>query len=264
MQLVPCPHIYVQREGEIARLVIDRPGKRNALNLAMWRAIPGLVQDVDGDPMVKVLIVQGVDETAFAAGADIGEIEDHAGSEELAWQFMDSVHAAETALGKCSKPVIAMIRGDCIGGGIELALACDIRFSQSGARFSIPPAKLGLVYSLASTTRLVQLVGPGLARDFLFSGRFFDCAQARAAGLIDHEIAADAIVEYTRSYAETLCRRSQWSIRAAKAVIRAALAGAQEEDDEIRRWRSGSFLSPDLREGARAFHERRAAVFPWR
>lgn len=264
MPLVPHPNLYVQRDGEVARLVIDRPEKRNALCLAMWSAIPPLIEEVESDPAIKVLIVQGVDDTAFAAGADIDEIEQHAGSEELAWIFMNAVRAAETALGGCGKPVIAMIRGDCIGGGIELALACDLRFAQAGSRFGIPAAKLGVVYSLSSTARLVQLVGPGLARDYLFSGRLFDSAEARSSGLIDREIAADAIVEQTQAYAETLCRRSQWSIRAAKAVIRAAIASEQSESDEVRRWRVGSFLGPDLREGVRAFHERRAAVFPWR
>lgn len=264
MALDPNPHLYLQRDGDIGRLVIDRPAKRNALCLAMWQAIPPLIEQVENDQAIKVLIVEGVDEIAFAAGADIDEIEAHAGSEELAWKFMDAVHFAETAIGSCTKPVIAMIRGDCIGGGIELALACDLRFAQTGSRFGIPAAKLGLVYSLASTSRLVQLVGPGCARDYLFSGRLFDSAQARADGLIDREIAADAIVNETRAYAETLCRRSQWSIRAAKAVIRAALAGEQTESDEVRRWRGGSFLSADLKEGVRAFHERRAAAFPWR
>jgi enoyl-CoA hydratase/carnithine racemase len=259
----PHTHVYVQRDGEIARLVIDRPEKRNALCLAMWRAIPPLIDEVDSDPAIKVLIVQGVDDTTFAAGADIDEIEQHAGSEELAWTFMGAVHAAETALGGCGKPVIALIRGDCIGGGIELALACDLRFAQTGSRFGIPAAKLGVVYSLSSTARLVQLVGPGRARDYLFSGRLFDSVEAHASGLIDREIPADAIVERTQAYAETLCRRSQWSIRAAKAIVRAALAGAKDEDTEIRRIRGDSFLGPDLQEGVRAFHERRSANFPW-
>lgn len=255
--------LYLQRAGEIARLVIDRPKKRNALSLAMWRAIPVLIDEVVADASVKVLVIQGVDETAFAAGADIDEIADHSTSEELAWAFMDAVHAAESAIGRCGKPVIAMIRGDCIGGGVEIALACDIRFAQSGSRFGIPPAKLGLVYSLASTARLVQLVGPGLARDFLFSGRLFDSAEARSARLIDREFSSEEIVAATQAYAETLCRRSQWSIRAAKAIVHAALVGATEEDDEIRRLRAGSFLGPDLQEGVRAFQEARPANFTW-
>jgi enoyl-CoA hydratase/carnithine racemase len=253
--------LYLQRAGEIARLVIDRPGKRNALSLAMWRAIPALMAEVVTDDSIKVLVIQGADEKAFAAGADIDEIADHAASAELAWAFMDAVHSAESAIGGCPKPVIAMIRGDCIGGGVEIALACDMRFAQSGSRFGIPPAKLGLVYSLASTTRLVQLVGPGLARDFLYSGRLFDSAEALSAGLIERELPAEDIVAATQAYAETLCRRSQVSIRAAKVIVHAALTRAAEEDDRIRRLREDSFLGPDLKEGIRAFQEGRPANF---
>lgn len=263
MALAASAHVYLQRANEIARLVIDRPDKRNALSLAMWRSIPPLIDEVVEDRSIKVLILQGVDETAFAAGADIDEIADHAGSEELAWKFMDAVHAAESSIGRCAKPVIAMIRGDCIGGGVELALACDLRFAQTGCRFGIPPAKLGLVYSLASTARLVQLIGPGLARDYLFSGRLFDSAEARSAGLVDQVFAPADVVAQTQAYAEMLCRRSQWSIRAAKVIVGAALAGAEEEDDEIRRWRGGSFLGPDLHEGICAFQEKRPPNFPW-
>lgn len=255
--------IYLERSGEIARLVINRPAKRNALSLAMWSTIPQLMHEVIADNKMKVLILQGVDDTAFAAGADIEEIAQHADTEARAWLFMDAVHAAETAIAFCDKPVIAMIRGDCIGGGVELALACDLRFAATGARFGIPPAKLGLVYSLASTKRLVELVGPGLASDYLFSGRLFDLAEAHAAGLVDREYPTSEIVAETEAYAETLCRRSQWSIRAAKSIIRAAASGATEENGDIRRLRAGAFLGPDLQEGVQAFRERRAAAFPW-
>jgi len=254
--------LYLERSGEIARLVIDRPEKRNALSLAMWREVPALMGQVAATEAIKVLILQGVDETAFAAGADVDEIAEHADTEGRAWAFMDAVHAAETAVANCEKPVIAMIRGDCIGGGVELALACDLRFAAAGSRFGIPPAKLGLVYSLASTRRLVELVGPGLARDWLFSGRIFVLAEARAAGLVDREYGAAEIVAATQAYAEMLCRRSQCSIRAAKQIVRAALSGAQLEDASIRRLRAGAFLGPDLQEGVRAFRERRPPAFP--
>jgi enoyl-CoA hydratase/carnithine racemase len=257
------PQLHLEHGGEIAHLVIDRPEKRNALSLAMWGEIPRLMNEVAADKTIKVLILRGVDETAFAAGADIEEIAEHSDTEARAWLFMDAVHAAETAIGLCEKPVIAMIRGDCVGGGVELALACDLRFAASGARFGIPPAKLGLVYSLASTKRLVELVGPGLARDYLFSGRIFGLAEARAAGLVDREYPATDIAAETQAYAETLCRRSQCSIRAAKSIIREAVSGATEESAHIRSLRANAFLGPDLQEGVRAFRERRPAAFPW-
>lgn len=255
--------LFLERQGEIARLVINRTQKRNALSLDMWRALPDLMGQASSDKAIKVVILQGVDDTAFAAGADIDEIVEHADSEERAWIFMDAVHAAESAVAGCDKPVIAMIRGDCIGGGIELALACDLRFASTGSRFAVPPAKLGLVYSLSSTRRLVELVGPGLAQDYLFSGRMFDITEARAAGLVDREYPLSEIAPATLSYAQLLCRRSQYSIRAAKRIVRAALAGTTVEDPSVRQLRAGAFLGADLQEGARAFRERRPAVFPW-
>jgi enoyl-CoA hydratase/carnithine racemase len=257
------PHLYIERENEIARLIIDRPAKRNALSLLMWQAIPSLMDQVAADAGIKVLIVQGVDDTAFAAGADIDEIAECVGDAKRGWHYMDAVHAAESAIGRCEKPVIAMIRGDCIGGGVELALACDLRFAAKGARFGITPSKLGLVYSLASTRRLVELVGPGLARDYLYSARLFDLDEARNVGLVDREFGLDEIVAQTKSYAETLCLRSQWSIRAAKAIVRTALSGATVEDEHIRRLRGSAFLCSDLEEGVLAFRERRPASFSW-
>jgi enoyl-CoA hydratase/carnithine racemase len=257
------PSIYLEHTGEIARLVINRPEKRNALSLAMWQTIPQLVEEVVADSKIKVLIIQGIDEKAFAAGADIDEIAVCAGNEEKGWMYMDAVHAAETAIGRCTKPVIAMIRGDCIGGGVEIALACDLRFAATGSTFGITPAKLGLVYSLASTKRLVELVGPSTARDYLFSGRLFDVPEARSAGLIDREFAVSDIEEATNTYAQSLCQRSQWSIRAAKAIVQAVLDGAVVEDAAARRFRGGSFLSADLEEGVRAFREKRPPEFSW-
>lgn len=257
------PFIYLERTGEIARLVINRPEKRNALSLAMWQAIPQLIDEVVADSIVKVLIIQGIDKRAFAAGADIDEIAACAGNEEKGWMYMDAVHAAENAIGQCEKPVIAMIRGDCIGGGVEIALACDLRFAATGSRFGVTPAKLGLVYSLASTKRLTALVGPSMARDYLFSARLFDLPEARSVGLIDREFSLSDIEEATNTYANSLCQRSQWSIRAAKAIVQAALDGAVVEDAKVRQFRGGSFLAPDLQEGVRAFREKRPPEFTW-
>ena len=163
--------LVLRKEGALARLVIDRPAARNAMSTAMWRLLPELVRDAIVDPAVKVLIVQGASDTAFAAGADIAEVDECIGDDARAAALMDGVHAAEHALATCPKPVIAMIRGICIGGGIELAPACDLRFASTECTFSVPPARLGVVYSLYSTKRLVHLVGPGRARDLLYRDR---------------------------------------------------------------------------------------------
>src|ERR1700740_3031955 len=131
-----------------------------------------------------------------------------------AWALMDAVRNAEHALSDCPKPVIAMIRGFCIGGGIELALGCDLRFAAKTATFAVPPAKLGLVYSLSSTKRLIELVGLGCARDLLYSARSFDAAEAFRMGLVERVFEEDEIEQKTLEYAELLARRSQYSIRA--------------------------------------------------
>jgi enoyl-CoA hydratase len=256
--------IHLSVADEIARVIIDRVEKRNAMSFAMWQRLPVLIAEAAADRSAKVIVLQGADETAFAAGADIEEIltliDSPAGGQEL----MDAVRSAEQALGNCPKPVIAMIRGLCVGGGIELALACDLRFASRGTRFAIPPARLGLVYSASSTRRLIELAGIGKARDLLYSGRSFDSAEAREMGLIEREFSEDEIEAQTIRYAKSLCERSQYSIRAAKQITAAVRDGGSDEDDPIRRLRIGAFSNDDLKEGARAFLEKRSPNFTCR
>jgi enoyl-CoA hydratase len=256
-------HIHYEVADGIARVIIDRTDKRNAMSLDMWLSIPKLVAAAEADAAVKTIILQGADASAFAAGADIEEMLGFASSERAAWQLMDTVVSAERALAECSKPIIAMIRGVCVGGGIELALGCDLRFAADNARFAVPPAKLGLVYSLTSTRRLIELVGLGTARDLLYSGRTFDSAEARSMGLIEREFANDQIEAETLLYAQTLGRRSQYSVQAAKRMSNAIRGGATEEDAALRKLRVGAFFGPDLAEGVEAFFEKRPPRFTW-
>jgi enoyl-CoA hydratase/carnithine racemase len=256
------PNLKVMVDTPVARLVIDRPEKRNALSLAMWEAVPEVFARLAADPSVAVVVVEGAGGEAFASGADIGELLAHAGEADAASAFMMTVQRAEQAVAACRKPVIAMIAGSCYGGGLELAMACDVRFAAIGSRFAAPPARLGVVYSLSSTRRLVELVGPGRARDLLFSGRDVDSGEAAAIGLIEREIAAADLEAETLRYARTVGRRSQVSVRVAKRVIRAILDGAVEEDEDLHRLRVDAMLSADLREGASAFLERRRPDFP--
>lgn len=255
--------VYLSSDGAIARLVLNRPEKRNALSLAMWRAIPALVAEVEDDPGLKLLIVQGVDARAFAAGADIGEFETAFATREGRDDYADAVAAAEQSLGRCAKPTLAMIQGDCIGGGVELALACDIRIASRESRFGVTPARLGLVYSLSSTRRLIALMGPARARDLLYTGRLFDAAEAARVGLVDDLYPAATVVAETRAYAESILRNSQYSVRAAKAISAAILSGACAETAETRALRTGGFAGEDAREGIRAYLEKRPAAFTW-
>jgi len=256
--------VYLQKDGAIARLILNRPEKRNAMTYAMWQAVPDCVADAAADPAVKVLIVQGVDRKAFAAGADIGEFEELFATREGSADYSDAVRGAEQALGNFPKPAIAMIHGDCFGGGVELAIACDLRFASTESRYGVPPAKLGVVYSLTSTRRLVDLMGPGKTRDLLFSGRAVKADEALAMGLVERLYSADALEDQTVAYAESLLGNSQFSIRSAKKIVSEILRGATWEDDEIRDLRIDGFYGEDTKEGIRAYKEKRKPDFPWK
>ena len=248
----------------VAQIIIDRTDKRNAMSTDMWRTLRNLVDQAAGDPAVLVIILRGADSSAFASGADIEEMLHIVGSEEAAWALMNTVRATEHALSECAKPVIAMIRGICIGGGVELALGCDLRFASRNARFAVPPAKLGLVYSVASTRRLIQLVGLGRARDLLYSARTLEAAEALEIGLVERMFDDDQVELETLRYAGVLASRSQYSIRAAKRVSAAAVAGGSDDDNAIRRLRGSAFTGKDLEEGITAFMEKRSPRFTWR
>ncbi len=261
---MPRESVYLERAGAIARLVLNRPDKRNALDLAMWEAIPALAADADADPAVKLLLVQGVDASAFAAGADIGEFDTVLAGDEGKRRYNDAVRRAEAALEDCAKPVIAMIRGDCVGGGVELALACDLRFAGADSRFGVPAARLGIVYPLVATRGMVALMGPAKTKDLLFTGRLIDAAEAERIGLIDRVFTPEAVERETLAFAETVCRGSQFSVRAAKRVVAAILAGETAETAETTALRMEGFGGEDNREGVKAFLAKRRPNFTWK
>ncbi|PWE18627.1 enoyl-CoA hydratase [Marinicauda salina] len=247
-------------EGPIARLVLDRPEKRNALDEAMWRALPERLAEAEADDGVRVLVVEGAGE-AFAAGADISEFEAVYSTEARAAAYSETVSAALEALAAFPRPAIAKIRGACVGGGCAIALACDLRFAARDARFGITPAKLGLVYPLADTRRLVEAVGVAAAKDLLFTGRLVDAAEAAELGLVDRLVEADALETAVAEYAAMICAASRNSTETMKALIARIQAGRGEEDAESRRIFLEAFGGADFAEGYRAFLDKRPPRF---
>jgi enoyl-CoA hydratase len=256
--------LFMSAADGVATITINRTEKRNAMSLEMWRALRNLVEEASTQRSVLTIILRGIDETAFASGADIEEMLRIANSDEDAWQLMNAVRAAEQSLSDCPKPVVAMIQGICIGGGVELALGCDLRFAAESARFAIPPAKLGLVYSLSSTHRLIRLVGLGRARDLLYSARAFDAAEALRIGFVERVFNDADLEKETLKYVQVLAQRSQYSIRAAKKLSAAAIEGGNDEDEPIRLIRGNAFRGEDLEEGLKAFADKRPPSFTWR
>ncbi|MBF8193817.1 enoyl-CoA hydratase/isomerase family protein [Nonomuraea sp. K274] len=253
--------LLLERSGAVATLVLNRPESHNAIRLGMYEELPRVLDGVAADPAVKVLVVRGAGTRAFASGADISEFQEVRGDATSARSYNERVAATERALAGLAKPTIAMVHGYCIGGGCGLALACDIRFADERARLAITPAKLGLVYSLESTKRLVDLVGPSRAKWMLMSGSQLDAALALRAGLVDEVTATDELERHTYEFAELLTTRAQYSVRAAKEIIGRIVDGQTEDDEETAALRNSSFDTDDYAEGVRAFLAKRPPSF---
>ncbi|WP_226577642.1 enoyl-CoA hydratase-related protein [Acuticoccus sediminis] len=248
------------REG-IATLLLDRPAKRNAMTAAMWRAIPEAVAAIAADDGVRAVLMRGAGEAAFCAGADIGEFPDVYATAEATRAYSDAVRAAQNDLAWLPKPVVAVVFGVCVGGGCGLALACDLRFAAAGARFAIPPAKLGAAYAFADVKQLTDLVGPARAKDILFTGRLVPAAEAHAIGLVDRVVPEEALLAAAEAYAAELAGLSSVSIATTKATVQAIRDGVDEETGELRAMFDATFAAEDFREGYNAFLEKRKPVF---
>ncbi|HET9143046.1 enoyl-CoA hydratase/isomerase family protein [Actinophytocola sp.] len=246
-------------DGALATLTIDRPAKRNAMSYEMWSAVPGLLSKVEADDAVRVLLIRGGDH--FSAGADIGEFATLRADAEGAARYSAAVHAAERAIATCPKPTIAAITGNCIGGGCELALACDLRIAADDASFGITPAKLGIVYHLTSTKQLVDAVGPAWAKQILFSGDLIDAATALRIGLVNELHPAAELPDRARHLARTIAERAQISVRGAKTIVSRIVAGQTEDDEAVHVLYALSVASNDYAEGVRAFLEKRPPRF---
>lgn len=247
-------HLRLDLDGPVAVLTIDRPAKRNAMSLDMWAAIPDLISKA---AEARVLVIRGTDH--FSAGADIAEFATLRSGSEGALRYGSVVHAAERAIATLDRPAIAAISGSCVGGGCEIALACDIRIAGDDARFGITPAKLGIVYNLTSTKQLVDAVGPAWAKQILCSGEIIDAATALRIGLVN-ELAPDPVAR-ALELAATIATRAQVSVRGAKTIVNRIMAGQTEEDDEVRALYAESAASADYAEGVAAFLEKRLPRF---
>lgn len=256
-------HLLVERRGAVATLVLNKPKSHNAISMDMYRDLPGLLADLDADRDVKVVVVRGAGEKAFASGADISEFERERGNAESARSYNENVAAAERSLEGLSKPTIAMIHGYCIGGGAGLALACDIRYADDRAKFAITPSKLGLVYSLESSKRVVDLVGPSRAKWILMSGQQIGAERAVQLGLFDELTTPEALETDTYELAELMTTRAQLSVRSGKAIVQRVVAGQVADDEETTHLRNSSFDSDDYAEGVRSFLEKRPPRFQW-
>jgi len=255
------PAIYREQDGAVATIVFNRPERRNALDLSMWEGLAALLGEIEADGGVRVAVIRGADERAFAAGADIKEFGTVHSDARTSQDYNAKVHAASHRVARFAKPLIAMIQGPCVGGGCAIALGCDLRLADPTSRFGVPPSNLGLVYSLQDTKLLVEAVGASRAREMLYTGRLVDAAEAHAIGLVDRLIDANAIAAETRALCEAICASSQYSVRAAKRIVRLILDGTANDTEETLRLFDEAFRGEDFREGTAAFMAKRKPKF---
>ncbi|MCH0541674.1 enoyl-CoA hydratase/isomerase family protein [Streptomyces sp. MUM 203J] len=234
----------------VATVTIANPAKRNAMTAAMWRRLPELLAKLAADPAVRALVLTGEGDT-FCAGADISTLREPDDEQQTL------AVRAEEALAAFPKPTLAAVRGYCVGGGCQLAAACDLRFAEEGARFGITPSKLGIVYAASSTRRLVDLVGPAAAKYLLFSGELIGTERALRTGLVDEVLPAGELDGRVARFVQVLLSRSLLTQAAAKEFA----DGRRGREEH---WAKEALASVDRAEGVAAFLERRAPHFTYR
>jgi len=261
----PSKKLTVALDGPVATLAIDNPQKRNAIDLEMWKALPSIMHDLTTDERVRVVVIRGAGGAAFASGADISEFHTVRADAAGGRLYEAANEAAFWAVAHCPKPVIAMIRGFCLGGGFGLALACDMRVAEERAVFGIPAARLGVGYPPGAMALIVSVLGPAVAKDLLFTARRIDASEAQRMGVVQQVVADQELDSAVLSLAETIAANAPLTIRAAKAAIDAA-AGLPRSPGAPSpvALADACFDSGDYREGRRAFLEKRHPVFSGR
>ena len=254
--------LLVERSGQIATVVFNRPHLRNAFNLGMWRALPGIVEELGRDPGVRAIVFRGAGEAAFASGADISEFRENRKDRASAEAYNACTAAAVHALEACPKPTVAMIYGYCMGGAVATAMACDLRFSADTGKFGIPAGRLGIIYGLHAVKRLVSLVGPAVAKDILFSARLLDAQEALRVGFVQRVIPVAELAAYTYDYLGRVAENAPLTVQGAKVIVEAIVEdGGVAKQDEIAQLQLRAFESEDYREGTAAFLEKRRPRF---
>lgn len=252
----------VEKRGAVGWIVFDQPGRRNAINGEMWRGIAPAMRRFDADPEVRCVAFRGAGTEAFSAGADISEFEssraEHDSVDEYDSLLDQVLHSIQGSL----KPSVAMIYGYCLGGGVEIALACDLRYCAASAQFGIPAAKLGLAYNVEGHKRLLETVGHARSREIMFLGRRYNAEEALAMGLVHRVLPGEKLEGFVQEVLQNLCENAPLSIANSKTIIEEYVKSAGAPDAvRMRAATERCARSEDYREGRRAFMEKRKPRF---
>ena len=251
-----------RKEGKVGYVTFNNPERHNAVSLEMWEAAAGLLEDFKNDKNIRVVVVTGAGGKAFVSGADISKFEKERSSQEGVDRYNAAVDEANSAFYTFPKPTIAMIRGYCIGGGVSLALCCDLRICSEGSKFGVPAAKLGLGYRYDGLKKLVDLVGPSFAKEIFYTARQFTAVEAQMMGLVNRVVPDADLEKYVKDYADTIANNAPITVDSIKFIV-----GEVVKDESKRNlkacedWVSRAFASKDYTEGRKAFMEKRKPQF---
>jgi enoyl-CoA hydratase/carnithine racemase len=258
----PTERVEARLDGTTLHVRFNNPTRHNALSVDMWEAVPALLDEAKDDARIRLVVFSGAGDKAFVAGADTSQFEDQRAAREAVARYETIAEAALVAIQQFPKPTLACIRGYCVGGGVNVAIACDLRIASTDSVFFVPAARLGLGYRHSAMRNLVALIGPGAAKDLFFTARRIDAHEAKALGLVNRVAEPDALAALLAEYTTSLADNAPITIAAAKAVIAEILKPAADFDAEkCQALVRGCFESEDYAEGRRAFMEKRRPVF---
>jgi enoyl-CoA hydratase/carnithine racemase len=248
-------------EGAVLHIRFNNPEKHNALSVDMWEALPPLLDKAAKDDNVRMVVLSGEGGKAFVSGADISQFEDMRAAKEAVKRYEAMAEAALQGIYEFEKPTVACIRGYCIGGGMNVAICCDIRLASANSVFSIPATRLGLGYRYSAMKNLTDLVGPGHAKDIFFTARRLDAAEALRIGLVNRVTEPDKLDDLLAEYVTAITTGAPLTIKAGKRIIRDVLKTGDADMELARRLILDCFESEDYAEGRRAFMEKRKPAF---
>jgi len=249
-------------EGGVLHVRFNNPAKHNALSVDMWEAVPPILERAASDDNVRLVVFSGEGEKAFVSGADISQFKDLRAAKEAVKKYEQVAEAALGGIHDFAKPTLACIRGYCIGGGLNVAISCDIRIASANSVFSVPATRLGLGYRVSAMKNLTDLVGPGFAKDIFFTARRLDAEEALRIGLVNRVSEVDGLPALLAEYTSAITTGAPLTIKAGKRIIREVLKSDADLDLELcRRLILDCFESADYAEGRTAFMEKRKPVF---
>jgi len=251
-----------RKEGGVGYLIFNNPERHNAVSLEMWQAASAILADFADDKDVRVVVLTGAGGKAFVSGADISKFESERSSQEAIDRYAVAVDMANAAVYEFPKPTIAMIRGYCIGGGMGLALCCDLRICSDNSKFAVPAAKLGLGYPFKGIKKLVDLVGPSFAKEIFYTARQFTAAEALQMGLVNRVLPAEELEKFVKDYADTISGNAPLTVNSVKFIVGEAVKDESQRDmKQCADLVTQCFASNDYTEGRKAFMEKRKPAF---